>query len=210
LVIAGNALVAPEKHPEGILLSHNKKSFNQTQQAKLVAPLKELDNLLAQLSRSLPVDILPGSNDPTLYVLPQQPFARCLLPKSFQNATFKSVTNPYEFEIEGKTFLGISGQTFQNMEKYMTITDKLNLANQTLEWRHIAPTAPDQLGCYPYYDTDPFVLSQCPHVYFIGNQKEFETKLIEGSDGQRVRIICLPAFADNPIVVLVNLNHEEG
>lgn len=99
---------------------------------------------------------------------------------------------------------------------------------KTLKSRHIAPTAPDQLGCYPFYDqgtlmhnfklrcTDPFVLERCPHVYFIGNQKQFATKLIHGTSqeiftyfvgprGEVTRLISLPAFADNPLVVLVNL-----
>ena len=46
----------------------------------------------------------------------------------------------------------------------------LELLQQTLEWRHLAPTAPDTLSCYPFCDTDPFVLDSCPHVYFVGNQ----------------------------------------
>jgi DNA polymerase II small subunit/DNA polymerase delta subunit B len=27
-----------------------------------------------------------------------------------------------------------------------------------LAWRHCAPTAPDTLDTYPYFDTDPFVV----------------------------------------------------
>ena len=41
---------------------------------------------------------------------------------------------------------------------------------RSLQWRHLAPTAPDTLPCYPFCDTDPFVLGECPHVYFVGNQ----------------------------------------
>ncbi len=46
----------------------------------------------------------------------------------------------------------------------------LKLMEGTLQWRHLAPTAPDTLPCYPFCDTDPFVLDACPHVYFVGNQ----------------------------------------
>lgn len=45
---------------------------------------------------------MPGENDPSHFVLPQQPFARCLLPKSFGQVAFRSVTNPYECEIDDK------------------------------------------------------------------------------------------------------------
>ena len=35
------------------------------------------------------------------------------------------------------------------------------------------------LDCYPIYAKDPFVMNESPHVYFIGNQAKFDTKLIE-------------------------------
>lgn len=97
------------------------------------------------------------------------------------------------------------------------------MAERTLEWSHIAPTCPDTLctfarvascfcrspsfshpGCYPFSDRDPFILQQTPHVYFVGNQPKFETRLIEGEDGQRTRIILVPKFSRTGEVVLVN------
>eukprot|EP01114_Cavostelium_apophysatum_P022563 TRINITY_DN8203_c0_g1_i1.p1 TRINITY_DN8203_c0_g1~~TRINITY_DN8203_c0_g1_i1.p1 ORF type:complete len:487 (+),score=81.70 TRINITY_DN8203_c0_g1_i1:44-1462(+) len=198
LVIAGNALAAPEALPPGQKLTSMRKDN--------VSPLQELDALLTQISSVMPLDILPGENDPTHFVMPQPPFARCLLPRSYMNSTFKSVTNPCEFEQGGRVFLGTSGQTLTNIERYMEVKDMLALAEQTLNWQHVAPTAPDQLACYPFLDQDPFVIKRCPNVYFIGNQKEFATKLIHGPDGQVVRIILLPAFAENPTAVLVNLH----
>lgn len=35
-------------------------------------------------------------------------------------------------------------------------------------------------GCYPFTDKDPFYVETCPHVYFVGNQDKFETRLIKG------------------------------
>jgi DNA polymerase II small subunit/DNA polymerase delta subunit B len=49
-----------------------------------------------------------------------------------------------------------------------------------LQWRHLCPTAPDTLTCYPFGADDPFVLQQCPHIMFAGNQPEFDTRLMEG------------------------------
>jgi DNA polymerase delta subunit 2 len=51
----------------------------------------------------------------------------------------------------------------------------------TLRWRHLAPTAPDTLTCYPFADDDPFVLEACPHVYVAGNQPEFATRVATGA-----------------------------
>ena len=74
-----------------------------------------------------------------------------------------------------------------------------------LRFQHLAPTAPDTLGCYPFTKTDPFVLESCPHVFFAGNQPRFETKMASGADGQAVRIVCVPDFAREHTCVLVNL-----
>ena len=35
-------------------------------------------------------------------------------------------------------------------------------------------------GCYPFYLKDPFILEECPHVYFSGNAPTFESKVIKG------------------------------
>ena len=35
-------------------------------------------------------------------------------------------------------------------------------------------------GCYPYYDKDPFILEKCPHVYFVGNQPKYASKVLHG------------------------------
>lgn len=35
-------------------------------------------------------------------------------------------------------------------------------------------------GCYPFTDRDPFLIESCPHVYFIGNQEKFDTRLMKG------------------------------
>jgi len=77
---------------------------------------------------------------------------------------------------------------------------------KTLEWRHLAPTAPDTLACYPFCDDDPFVLPSLPHVYFVGNQPAFATSLLEGREGGRVRVVCVPSFAETGTVVLLELN----
>ena len=69
------------------------------------------------------------------------------------------------------------------------------------------PTAPDVTYCYPYSDKDPFVLDDCPAVYFAGNQKEFGTKMFEGKDGQKVRLISIPNFEKDKTCVLLNLRN---
>ena len=54
------------------------------------------------------------------------------------------------------------------------------MAEHCLRWRHLAPTAPDTLTCYPFHDRDPFILTATPHVFFVGNQPAFEARVVTG------------------------------
>jgi Archaeal DNA polymerase II, small subunit/DNA polymerase delta, subunit B len=45
---------------------------------------------------------------------------------------------------------------------------------------------------------------ECPHVYFIGCQPQFGTRVIEGPQGQTVRLILVPSFASTREIVLVD------
>ena len=79
---------------------------------------------------------------------------------------------------------------------------------RTLDFQHMAPTAPDTLGCYPFAATadDPFIIRQCPHIYFAANQPRFESKMVDGPGGQQVRVIMVPDFHLEHTCVLVNLD----
>lgn len=64
-------------------------------------------------------------------------------------------------------------------------------------------------GCYPFSDRDPFILHQTPHVYFVGNQPRFETRLVTvpaagREQEKKVRIVLVPRFCESGEVVLVN------
>ncbi|EFJ37562.1 hypothetical protein SELMODRAFT_403984 [Selaginella moellendorffii] len=41
-------------------------------QVRLTEPVKELDIVLTQIAAAMPVDIMPGANDPANFTLPQQ------------------------------------------------------------------------------------------------------------------------------------------
>lgn len=150
---------------------------------------------------------MPGDTDPANVSLPQQPIHPTMFPqsKAYFGSTFNPVTNPYDCTIDGVNFLGTSGQTIDDIYKYVEGDDRLGMMEWTLRWRHIAPTCPDTLWSYPFQSTDPFILKNCPHVYFVGNQPRFETKLLEGSSGQRCRIIAVPGFSKTGELVLVDL-----
>lgn len=168
----------------------------------------------------MPIHILAGETDPSGILLPQQPFPRAMFGAVKDYGTFSCETNPAWLGIGGRTLLVNSGQPLSDMYKYLPSPPmtRLSIATSTLHWRHMAPTAPDTLWCYPYFTTDPFILQATPDLYVIGNQPRFQTKLVNSEDrtpgdaGEaetRCRIVLLPIFAETGILVLVNLRTLE-
>jgi DNA polymerase delta subunit 2 len=206
VVIAGNSIYPTEdiKSKDKIQL-HTVSADSTT----MVKPMKELDASLAVMASCVPIDVLPGDTDPTNCFLPQQPLHPCLLPQTSIKGNANFTTNPYQVNINGLTIIGTSGQTLDDIGKYAAFDSPLEILERTLHWRHIAPTVPDTLAVYPYFDQDPFALRECPHLYFVGNQPKFETKLVSGFASQQCRLVCVPCFSETPGLVLVDMNSED-
>ncbi|NXP67411.1 DPOD2 polymerase, partial [Chloropsis cyanopogon] len=202
VILAGNLLSQNTQSRDTI---NKAKYLTKKTQAASVEAVKMLDEILLQLCTSVPVDVMPGEFDPTNYTLPQQPLHRCMLPLASAYATLRLVTNPYQASLDGVRFLGTSGQNISDIFKYSSMDDYLEILEWTLLAGHISPTAPDTLGCYPFYKSDPFILTECPHVYFCGNAPRFQCKLLQGKEGQRVLLVTVPDFSATQTTCLVNL-----
>ncbi|VAI24457.1 unnamed protein product [Triticum turgidum subsp. durum] len=203
VVVAGNSVhIAPR--------FLNGQTVAAKDQPRIAEPIKELDIMLTQLVASLPVDIMPGCNDPANFALPQQPLHRCLFSGASTYNTFSSCPNPHQFDLDNVKFIGTSGQNIDDLYRYSDAKDRLEFMERTLKWRHLAPTAPNSLGCYPYTDKDPFLIETCPHVYFVGNQDRYETRLLKGTEKQQVRLISIPRFCESGIAVMAAQLEELG
>ncbi|XP_039212426.1 DNA polymerase delta subunit 2 [Crotalus tigris] len=202
VILAGNMLSQNTQSRDSM---HKAKYLTKKTQAASVEAVKMLDEILLQLCMSVPVDVMPGEFDPTNYTLPQQPLHRCMFPLSNGYTTLQLVTNPYQANIDGVRFLGTSGQNVSDIFKYSSMSDYLEILEWTLRIGHVSPTAPDTLGCYPFYKTDPFIFSDCPHIYFCGNAPAFKSKEVKGEDGQKVLLVTLPDFSTTHTACLINL-----
>jgi len=214
LVIAGNSTAGGAKAEGGSDASNLAapdvmKRLAQAEQQALAQRVSLLDSFLTSVAAAVPVDLMPGADDPCSFLLPQQAFHPCMLPQATRLETLNLCTNPHACDIDGVSFLGSSGQPLDDMMRYLPGDDRLAVLVESLKFRHLAPTAPDTLGCCPFTTTDPFVLKDCPHVYFAANQPAFAETLLEGDDGQRVRVITLPDFGTTRTLVLVNLRTLE-
>ena len=150
---------------------------------------------------------MPSQDDPSNYTLPQKPFHPCLLKAATTLNTFNNASNPVKLSVCDNTIdiIGTSGENIHDMLKCTSNQTALDCMEMCLLNRNIAPTAPDTLPCHPFKDNDPFIIHQSPHIFFAGNQESFESKLITGKQGQKVRLIAIPKYKATNTVVLLDL-----
>ncbi|EJU04668.1 hypothetical protein DACRYDRAFT_93140 [Dacryopinax primogenitus] len=199
LILAGNSLTPPIRQEE-----ISKKRYGYDSSSYSATPTLTLSSHLLDLSRTMPVHLMPGASDPAGATLPQQALPKAMFGEVRRASGFSCETNPCWIPLEGCLMLGVGGQTIDDIFKYVDSSDRLEMARSTLLWRHIAPTAPDTLWCHPFADKDPFIIPRTPDVYFVGNQPAFETGMVRGVEGQRSRVILLPRFSKTGKFVLVH------
>ncbi|KAF5675270.1 dna polymerase delta subunit 2 [Fusarium heterosporum] len=219
LIIAGNSISTTERKPvaadEALPEKKGQKKYGYDASAYNPLPSQLFDAFVSELLPSIPVTMLPGSQDPANASYPQQPVHPAMFPSARaytrdpaaptdQPAWFDTVTNPWEAELEGWRVLGTGGQNVDDIFKYVGSDDRLGMMEAMCRWRCCAPTAPDTLWSYPFQEDDPFVMQTCPHLYFVGNQPQFSTKVVHGPEGQSVRLITVPAFSETKELVLVD------
>ncbi|KAI0564098.1 DNA-directed DNA polymerase [Gracilaria domingensis] len=241
VVIAGNLIPHVDATPMHKPLAVGDKE-------RIASPMVDADRFLSGLASTVPVFHMPGENDATNYLLPQQPLHRCLLPSSSRNSNFKRVPNPFACSFGGRLLLATSGQNVSDFSLYQAQYDTekkdetfdmkekekdfepsgervTDILESMLNNRHIAPTCPDTLGAYPFYEMDPFIVENTPHIFVTGNQKEFGTRTmnvprepsqesndemdIDGDLGGFVRLVSVPRFDTTGQAVFVNLKNME-
>ncbi len=254
LIIAGDSIDVPAIDSNAISLTYgpSRTKLEKEHQLKCSNIIKRFDAYLAMGLASLPIDVMPGKTDPAVQNLPQQPLHPCLLPVSSRFSSLSLVTNPYDCRIgessTGCRVIGHSGQPVSDIVRQtdfstlnndsMATEDKspsetaaaaahssLQALKMTLQWGHIAPTAPDTLPCYPLTDSDPFIMpsvsskendkasltddNNTPHILFAGNQPCFASELIEKAS-YRTLLLCIPSFRETGTAVLVNIRTLEA
>ncbi|KAI5812389.1 DNA polymerase alpha/epsilon subunit B-domain-containing protein [Pyronema omphalodes] len=217
LVLCGNSIGAPSNPVDTLTTPDEKartvKKYGYDASAYNPSPTAALDNILTDLLTSLHVTILPGELDPANVSMPQQQLHSALFNGAnlYNDSTFERATNPWQATVDGVSIIATSGQNLDDVYKYLEGDDRLNMCEQLLRWRNIAPTAPDTLWSYPFQDREPFVLGEdeCPHLFVIGNQPSFKTSVVHGNQGQTVRVVLLPKFEETGEIVVVDLETLE-
>lgn len=86
VIVAGNLIGATTNDELEQAQSYNAKNV----EAATLKNTIELDEVLAQLSAVVSIDIMPGQNDPSNSILPQQPMHSCMFPRASQYATLSN------------------------------------------------------------------------------------------------------------------------
>jgi DNA polymerase delta subunit 2 len=168
--------------------------------------LSEFDNFCAQLAAcAIPVDILPGKDDPTTAVWPQRPLHRSLLPKARNTEIVSCTPNPYAASFNNKYVLGTDGTNIFDLQQHACSSDTTRLSElaalvQTLELSHVCPTGPSSVPTAPHATSDPMVIRERPQLYFHGNASAFATCMSDST-----RCVCVPKFSETGQAVLVDL-----
>lgn len=221
---------------------------NEINQGDIVYCLDQFSQFLGNILQTIPVDVLPGKNDPSDISLPQQPLHKALFNENLKpyfnkvnRPILNLVTNPYKFNINGWDILTISGQNIDDIMKYIipysnkggnsndndndnigsnsesndnahiddsredTIEHRLDLMECTMKWQNIVPTCPDTIWCYPYKNKDPFILTEWPHLYVVGNQPDFARRDIKTSNGNQITMLAIPEFSKTGKFVILDL-----
>eukprot|EP01063_Lacrimia_lanifica_P012981 TRINITY_DN19665_c0_g1_i1.p1 TRINITY_DN19665_c0_g1~~TRINITY_DN19665_c0_g1_i1.p1 ORF type:complete len:467 (+),score=147.25 TRINITY_DN19665_c0_g1_i1:68-1402(+) len=170
------------------------------------SPMKRCDAWLASIAQSLPVDVMPGQDDPTTAYLPYQPLHPCLFPMTRNCANTACVTSPFHCRVRGQVeVVGTSGENLHELALYTRGASSAELLASLVRCGHIAPTAPDTLPCYPFTGEDPLQMLTPPHVMFAGHAEAFETDLLM-EEGMVCRTIAVPDFTKAPGLVLLDIN----
>ena len=78
VIIAGNSLAESMRDRDSMSKA---KYLTKDRDASSLAAVCRLDDILLQFASSVDVDLMPGANDPTNQMLPQQPLHKCLFPR---------------------------------------------------------------------------------------------------------------------------------
>lgn len=194
VVYCGNNFEQTEKPDDEEMIS-----FNERLKSMKALPISKLESYLS-FSKALKTMIMPGANDPCTMSLPQQPYHPVLIsPEKYILAS-----NPAKFYADGLLFLCDSGESPKDIMATTNFTFA-EAMNKMLQWRHIAPTAPDQLPAVPVIEKDVLVMEDTPHVLVCGLAPEFSQEKFND-----VCVIAVPSFKATRTVVAFDTKTREA
>lgn len=147
--------------------------------------------------------LIPGPNDPTTKLLPQEPFHPLFFDRSLFNV-LERLPHPASQVIFGKKFVFINQQIIKDLKRYCARNeDDLEILEQLVQIRQLAPNCPDTLGSVPFFGVDPFLLNDCDYL-ILGSCSKFQKKQFKST-----QLVCIPDFASTKSAVILHDDTNE-
>lgn len=193
-----------------IIIAGNSIAPGYTKNTEAMEAMNIFDRYLFQLAQSgVKITVMPGKNDPSSSLIPQSPLHPKILNLSGPLENVRPTTNPCAMTIDDYQILGTSGENVEAIRQHSKIEFSTTVLKSTLEWGHIAPSAPDNLSCLPFKDHDPLLIEQVPDIYFAGNQPEFGVTTYSCESKSKIQLISVPSFAKTLSCALIDLSSLE-
>ncbi|KAH0623210.1 hypothetical protein JD844_031274 [Phrynosoma platyrhinos] len=187
VILAGNLL---SQNTQSRDTMNKAKYLTKKTQAASVEAVKMLDEILLQLSMSVPVDVMPGEFDPTNYTLPQQPLHHC-----------QNISDIFKYS-SMSDYLEILEWTLRIGHLSPTAPD--TLARLSFKTTHLLAF---QAATRFTRQTLSFSLTALMSIS-VGMPLPSNTKWSKGGygdEGQKVLLLTLPDFSTTQTACLINL-----
>jgi len=126
VIFAGNLITKYKRTKEEMKNARLYGHFDCKSSTDYQQYLKQLDMLLSTLSSCIPIDIMPGENEPTNLSFPQQPLHSSFFKNTNLSDACQMATNPHYCEIDHLSVLGTSGQNISDILRYTDISEDGN------------------------------------------------------------------------------------
>lgn len=152
--------------------------------------------------------VVPGLNDPTDSMLPQNPLSNILFPRYKNTLRISFCKHPYTLEIKkGETIVVLDGLIIEDFRRQ----SKLNFyetAKLILATRNWAPTSPNTLEVFPFTSKDPLVIRTLPDALVVSGAPDFKLDelVINDNHKSRVKLVFVPNFDKSRKIVLADFD----
>ena len=153
--------------------------------------------------------VIPGLNDPTDSMLPQNPLSNVLFPRHKNTYRVQFAKHPETVELKrGDVLVFLDGLIVEDFRRQSRL-DFYDTAKLLIALRHWAPTSPNTLEVFPFATKDPLVARVLPDIVVISGAPEFRLDEITINDHNKtsVRIVFAPDFAKTRKIVLADFDN---
>lgn len=166
----------------------------------LIPDLKDFNRIFE--NTKIKVSLIPGRNDLTSKMIPMEPFHKML----FDSEILKNLNllpQPANSTILNSKFVLMNDYIIEDIKKYSNEScDTLQVMEQLIKIRYLAPNSPDTISSVPFFESDPLIINDCDY-FVIGGSSKFSFKLFNN-----VPLLTIPDFNMSHSAVILDISNN--